>query len=861
MWYLRLLFLIIIFTSWNLSVFCNDALGGLFFRAYEYSKDERTSLLIPSTENELKFKDYLSLSFDLKIRQQGEHFGYICRIIVDNQSDINLLLTNPVREEPYMCFIKNKQYLGKILPDNEMSIYEWNHVTIELEVKDHVLYVKSNGTVISKDEISPKNHSVRIVFGANNLPQFSTSDAAPMIIKNIKIGLCPECDNYVWPLRNPASGDLLKDEKHKLTASIANPEWMISQHLHWKHIRKVRFPSKTYLVSDNIFNVFYFVSQNTVTKLSLLSDEMVEYQVSPSIQVDRLTNQFIVVPDTEKESLLVYYDFEKPDGENLSFFDFGTRKWSVPIERSRQSSYSQHNKFFSISDSSIVQLFGYGFHKYFPEMNRVSLSGKVERESLPGNIPPRYLSAIGVTDSSVYIYGGMGNELGKQEYGVNHYRDLYKLNLNDYSIEKLWEFSPSTDNEVAAPTLILDSLEQHAKGLFFKPLRFQSGLVMKDLNLATSELTVLGDTIPFTFLDVSSFADLVYVSTQKRYYAATIHQVDAHQYEANIYSIAFPVLSLSLAETEKNSMWVLLIIGGIILISGGIFFILKLRRRHILVIELMEETLENEAKTGIPELSVGSPKISESKMKPGIYLLNGFQVIDKHSKDITGKFTPIMRQLLSIIILYTYCNNKGISNIKLKELFWFDKSEESFSNNRSVNMRKIRLLLEDIGDIEISSENGYWCLINRGYVYIDYIIIIELMKKQASLSEIDDNDLHNLLNLAAFGQLLPNMEFEWLDGFKADYSDSMINLLSKLRDSKQFENNDKVKMLITNNILKFDSLDEDSVRVKCVSLVNLKRTGLAHITFEQFTKEYKQILNESYKYSFEQFVAINTSDD
>ena len=38
-------------------------------------------------------------------------------------------------------------------------------------------------------------------------------------------------------------------------------------------------------------------------------------------------------------------------------------------------------------------------------------------------------------------------------------------------------------------------------------------------------------------------------------------------------------------------------------------------------------------------------------------MLNGFQVINRDLKDITGKFTPIMRQLLSVIILYSNQNN------------------------------------------------------------------------------------------------------------------------------------------------------------------------------------------------------------
>ncbi len=127
--------------------------------------------------------------------------------------------------------------------------------------------------------------------------------------------------------------------------------------------------------------------------------------------------------------------------------------------------------------------------------------------------------------------------------------------------------------------------------------------------------------------------------------------------------------------------------------------------------------------------------------------------------------------------------------------------------------------------------------------------------------EIDKNeypspeDLEKLLSLASFGQLLPNMQFDWVDSFKADYSDSMIDLLSRLRDSKQFVGNDNLRIQISNCILRFDSLDEESVRVKCRALVDLKRMGMAYTAFDQFTKEYKLILNEDFKYSFEQFIS------
>lgn len=132
--YIRLLFYIL-FISKTIVTWGGENIGGLSFRAYEYSKDERTSFIIPSGNQGVRFKDYLSVSFDLKIREKGEHFGYVCRMIVDNRNSLNLILVNPVNEEPYLCLIKDQQYLGKIHFSAAIDIHEWNRIKIELEYK------------------------------------------------------------------------------------------------------------------------------------------------------------------------------------------------------------------------------------------------------------------------------------------------------------------------------------------------------------------------------------------------------------------------------------------------------------------------------------------------------------------------------------------------------------------------------------------------------------------------------------------------------------------------------------------------------------------------------------------------------
>lgn len=164
-----------------------------------------------------------------------------------------------------------------------------------------------------------------------------------------------------------------------------------------------------------------------------------------------------------------------------------------------------------------------------------------------------------------------------------------------------------------------------------------------------------------------------------------------------------PIQNITVQES-KGTWWKLLFICICVAGLGGIGWRLKNSRKHDKkeAISISQQDICEKEEGVVSDIN-SEKEIQENdhlyssfeapvlNTTPGIYMLNGFQVINRDLKDITGKFTPIMRQLLSVIILYSNQNNKGISNIKLKELLWYDKSEESFSNNRSVNIRKIRL--------------------------------------------------------------------------------------------------------------------------------------------------------------------------
>ena len=79
--YIRLLFYIL-FISKTIVTWGGEKYRRPFlFVLMNIQKDERTSFIIPSGNQGVRFKDYLSVSFDLKIREKGEHlvmYAYDC---------------------------------------------------------------------------------------------------------------------------------------------------------------------------------------------------------------------------------------------------------------------------------------------------------------------------------------------------------------------------------------------------------------------------------------------------------------------------------------------------------------------------------------------------------------------------------------------------------------------------------------------------------------------------------------------------------------------------------------------------------------------------------------------------------------
>ena len=156
------------------------------------------------------------------------------------------------------------------------------------------------------------------------------------------------------------------------------------------------------------------------------------------------------------------------------------------------------------------------------------------------------------------------------------------------------------------------------------------------------------------------------------------------------------------------------------------------------------------------------------RSRMAISLLGNFNVTDRDGKNITTAFSSRTKKLLLLLLLVNKKNKNGVPMHLIDETIWGDKDEVSARNNRNVYMRRLRLLLEKVGDITITYDNGYFKL-DAGNVFIDYYEVIGRMQ-QLDEPGADEETIERTLELLLYGPLLPNTVYEWLDQYKGDYS-------------------------------------------------------------------------------------------
>jgi len=547
-------------------------------------------------------------------------------------------------------------------------------------------------------------------------------------------------------------------------------------------------------------------------------------------------------------------------------YDFAHRAWDVAMPYSPITEYWHANKFITPFDSSLYMIGGYGQLKYKNRVVRYDFpTRKWDSIHTAGDyFTPRYLSALGLSPDGRYAYiaGGYGSQTGDQMLDPRNYYDLYRYDIKDKAFKKLFTLKAQNTPFTFANSLVIGAKPGAWYGLIYANDSYNSNLQLVEGSFTDSAYIPEGEPIPYSFHDVQSYADLYYSPISNKLIAVTMlysnEETKEKTSQVKIYTLNFPPEKAEIAQAAAvvgsghiSVWWVLLIL---LVIGAGVYWVLR-RRKKVMPSQEVAATKPLVIQEPVSaEPVIGAPAMAEPVEKniyPGVYLFGAFQVFDKDGGDITRLFTPLLKELFLIILTYSIRNGRGISSEGLNELLWHDKSEKDAKNNRSVNLAKLKAILEKVGNTVINKESGYWQFQTpEEDVYVDYKKYVHLLQSAPDAARMD---IRPLVNIIKRGSFLAQTEYNWLDDIKSEVSNAVIDrCLEYIRNHPTGDAEFTIE--IANCIFCFDPLNEDALTYKCKSLIQLRRHTLANNSYQKFLKEYKDIYGSDFGKTFQEVI-------
>ena len=848
-----ILFLILFFSA----IHIQGQEKGLSFQSHKVIKDQRTSLHL-TPDKPLHLANGFKLEFEMMMRNEISRFGYIFRIVVNDTLNIDFLSARDLKRNNCFWLVcgNDSRAIFHISEIPNFKKEEWVHVSLIHNPGKEQVTLSINGKSETIDFSFAKGdlHLCDFYFGANDHPKFFTTDVPPIVVKEIFIKTLKDKTLFNWPFGKHGI-NVAYDTVTGKKCAVTNPIWIIDTHIKWQKVSTLKFNTKPQIAYNSQRAHLYFVEKKQIQDYSLarkcIADTIYPQSGYP---YETQANQVIYHPGKKE---LWSYDFNSPE---IVRFNFETRQWSSSPSKPEEPDFWHHNHIISPRDSGIISFGGYGHFRYHGLLQQYDIQAQQWKQyNLSKDIMPRYLSAAGLLGKDILLFGGFGNKTGEQQVAPNSTTDLYLISTQDFKVKKLWEMD-AVSNRTQSNSLVIDNSNNRFYTLSYPKHLYKSAIQLYSYRIDKPERSIFADTIPYIFSDTESFCDLYYNQRNNEFIALTLSPAEGkNQFELNLYSLAYPPMLIDeVMEPEPsvfNAKLIAYIFIIIILFAIAGFIVYRKKRHHSpkispsgqVVIEKKDtEVLYQFQKTN---LNIQKPKLQASSL----ILIGGFQAGDKESKDITGLFTPTLKNIVLMILLNTIKNGKGVSSTLLQETFWFDKSEESARNNRNVNIKKIRNLLEDISGLEITNENSYWQMKIEEPFYCDYIEVLDLMKliKEKEQS-VNINTINRFISLVSCGQFLPNIQTEWLDPFKSEYSNTVVDCLDIIIQRARTLNDNKLLIQCAEVILLQDPNNEGAIEMKCYALCKMGKKGLAKTAYDLFCRDYLNMLDTHYNVSFEE---------
>lgn len=832
---------------------------GLLFTAAPQPKEQRTSLNL-TPDSPITVRNKFSIDFDFALWNR-EQFGYIFRIFDKQNHNIDLVYIPKSSTLAVLKLVVNGQptMINIALAEKDLVRNNWLHLNLSFDLKTGEIECNLGNIIYSDDTVDLTGiRRLYFCFGANQSIYFPTTDVPQMAIRDIRIADYRKKTRHNW-LLNESEGEEATELVGNFSAHVTNPTWLINNHFFWTKKDEFKFDASSGVTFDTLQNRIIFVGKHKIISYDIITSETIDTIVN-NIKPSSLKSESYFYSLPEKK---IYCMGSLPKQVNV--YDEGNNEWEKMVPNTESAQYINSTFFMNEPSGAAFSIGGYHNYRYYDILMRYNFQEKSWRQVLlkGDKLEPRsYASVTETRNPGEYlIFGGYGNASGQQELGPRCLYDLYTLNINDSVLEKKWKIENVSENFIPMGSTTVSEQHPALFVLGFPPFLNGTYLKLYRISLENAGYSVVSDTIHFYFDEERSKASLFFFRKTQEFFAVIKTQAGRDSANYKIFSLTYPPVNRSLMSfTLKKVLadplnWNQTVYWLVALLSLGMVYLLYLLLKKL---HMAEEDLEEEQKLNslisdkTPRKTENSiKKLLELPQKNAIYLFGEFRVYDSEGVEISHLLSSKLRHLfLSVFLLGT--NEYGITNEKLNGIHWMYHSPQSAKNNRNVNIKKLRDLLNRLKGIQIVHNDGSWSIKLGPEIFCDYHFLLKKMK--GNFQPVTYEEFERIILILSQGVFVADERTPWLDSFKSQFLSSLPDYLFLLADSFEKDKNPEAIRRISNLILKSDPLNEEAFKLKIEALIKQKKHNQSFIDYEYFAKEYKTMYGIPYPVNFKSFI-------
>jgi DNA-binding SARP family transcriptional activator len=832
----RQLYILIVLWSllWILPLHAKVVPAGLSFFSNDRPIAERTQYDVFYGYREIQ-GDSLVITFELSVLDP-DFFGHIMDLFSPTGEEFNLVLVNfRDKDNVYIDFndVSSGVKFSFPIPRSECREGYWHTVRLAINFMDRKIGLTVNGS--SQSALYDYDRPMRKVMCVMGRSAKYT-DVPRMAVRNFEY--TNRHDYFCFPLTE-TQDVWVHDTRGKAVGYVKCPEWLANRHFHWKKEMEFWQKGLTYIAHDSRCHKIIGYSFDSVFVYDISGrDKLVS-------QPNRFSNRFPITSgglffNKAKDEFILYNTLPSPqDKHSIARYDYINGKFT-PLDLAVADSKLHHHNAFTDSRGENLYIFGgYGNYSYSSNIYRHSpQSHSWEKELFSGDtISPRFFAAMGcdyrdTTPNAIYLFGGFGNNSGKQENGAWNSYDLYRINVDERHISKLFDV-PLCDSIDFIPTgqlLVMPDLGYFYVFGYDHNAPRTKGYVYR-IGMDGQSFQRVSDGIDIVSEKIESRVYFFYDDFYQKLICATQEIVQGKGALINLYSLAFPpAVPDEISARDDSGFWRLswIIVGSLLLIIGCVVVVQRRKRAT-------DSSMVLTSASNVKPYAEATISVNREPQANSVWLLGDFSVFDRNARDISYRFSSKIRQLFLLVLLHSGKDTDGISSAEISTILWPDKKDSK--NIRGVTFKALRDILADLDGLTLKKENHKWHIeIDSCVCTCDYTIIMNTLPGRPS----DSCSPYELTDLLMRGDFIHSSNYKWMDSFKFRFEEHIERLVRPLLDNALSAKDYPQVYKLANSLQFSHPLNEEYLKIQLKVLKNMGKHYQALSKFRLFAQEYRK---------------------